>query len=175
MRRSRRIGEVLTTLAFLALAGLVFSQTHTSFVEQGGASGGALQNAAMFPELLAYGLVALAALQLVRLLRSPAAGGGADTPDELQVNDGAVASAGDRSLLARALITTAALVLYLFALKPLGYHLATPIFMLVSYRTLGVKLLPAAILGLVTSLAMSLLFEWGMNVILPVGRYGIGF
>ena len=56
-------------LAFLALAGLVFQQTATSFVEQGAGSGGAMRNAATFPELLAWRLVLLAALQLVQILR----------------------------------------------------------------------------------------------------------
>jgi hypothetical protein len=31
------------------------------------------------------------------------------------------------------------------------------------------------VLGVATSLVMSLFFELGLNVILPVGRFGIGF
>ncbi len=55
--RKRVVGELLMAAAFLALAGLVFQQTRTAFVAAGAASGGAMQNAAMYPEFLAAGLV----------------------------------------------------------------------------------------------------------------------
>jgi hypothetical protein len=162
---------VAVVLAFLALAGLVFQQTATSFVEQGAARGGAMFNAAMFPELLAWCLILLAALQLAQILRGVTAVGAA--PD---ASAPAGAPPAEPGSLAKALICTALFVLYLFLLKPLGYHLTTPVFMLACYYVLGTRRLWLAILlALATSLAMSFVFEYWMNIILPVGRFGIGF
>lgn len=171
--RRRRVGEAGVALGFLALAGLVFQQTRTSFVEQGAASGGAMYNAAMFPELLAWALVLLAGLQIVRVLR-PA---GLPTGDPPQLPGVAAPdSAFDRRSLGKALICLAIFIFYLIALRPLGYHLATPLFMGATFYVLGTRNLALVVLlAIGTSLAMSFVFEYLMNVILPVGRFGIGF
>jgi hypothetical protein len=170
--RTRLVGELLMAAAFLGLAGLIFQQTRTVFAEAGAAEGGAMENAAMYPEFLAAALVILALLQIVRTLWGVRA---------------AVATAADahvahlsqrdrRRHLIRALVCFAAFTVYLLVLRVVGYHLATPVLMAVLYVTLGVRNpLVAAVLGVATSLVMSLFFELGLNVILPVGRFGIGF
>lgn len=169
--RRRALGEVAVVLAFLALAGLVFQQTGTSFVEQDAASGGAMRNAAMFPELLAWCLILLAALQLAQIIRDLLAGHAADLERAEPV-----AAPGEPGSLVKALVCTALFVLYLLLLKPLGYHLTTPVFMFACYYVLGTRrILVAIVLALATSLAMSFVFEYWMNIILPVGRFGIGF
>lgn len=171
-RVRRQLGEVAVVLAFLALAGLVFQQTGTSFVEQGAATGGAMFNAAMFPELMAWGLILLSALQLVGIIRALVAG----TPADAAADQDGPAGSADDSRLSVALVCAALFVLYLFLLKPLGYHLTTPLFLFAFYYVLGTRrILVAIALGLATSLAMSFVFEYGMNVILPVGMFGIGF
>jgi hypothetical protein len=165
--KRRQLGEAVVVLAFLALAGLVFQQTHTSFVEQGAASGGAMFNAAMFPELMAWGLVLLSAIQLVGIVRVLMA--------DTEVERDAAEPAPDRQLTI-ALVCAALFVVYLFLLRPLGYHLMTPLFMAAFYYILGTRNPLVAIgLGIATSLAMSFVFEYWMNVILPVGMFGIGF
>lgn len=169
--RRRQLGEIVVVLAFLALAGLVFQQTSTSFVEQGAASGGAMFNAAMFPELMAWGLVLLSAIQLVGIVRVLVADGGAD---------GAVFASAEPAdqerRLTVALVCAALFVLYLLLLRPLGYHVMTPLFMAAFYYVLGTRQILVAIgLGIATSLAMSFVFEYWMNVIFPVGMFGIGF
>jgi putative tricarboxylic transport membrane protein len=172
--RKRMVGELLMAAAFLALAGLIFEQTGTVFAEAGAASGGAMQNAAMYPEFLAGALVLLALLQIVRTLW----GAGAGLPAGTTVGDARVRLTGDerRRHLVKALVCATAFVVYLLVLRVVGYHLATPVLMAVLYFTLGVRNpLVAAILGVATSLLMSLFFEVGLNVILPVGRFGIGF
>jgi putative tricarboxylic transport membrane protein len=167
--KRRQLGEAVVVLAFLALAGLVFQQTNTSFVEQGAASGGAMFNAAMFPELMAWGLILLSAIQLVGIVRVLV------TDSEVEQDDDE--DAPDRQhALTIALVCAALFVLYLFLLRPLGYHLTTPLFMAAFYYVLGTRNVLVAIgLGIVTSLAMSFVFEYWMNVILPVGMFGIGF
>lgn len=151
--------------AFLALAAGVYQQTLTSFAAAGAASGGALSNAAFYPEILA-GLVALLALiQIGRVMR-----GSADTGDGL----GEPVPAADASL-ARALFVTGLFVAYLAALKPVGYHITTPIFLFAAFLVLGLRPWVGLLLAPVLSLGASILFEKGLNVILPVGHWGIGF
>lgn len=160
------LGELPVVFAFLALAGLVFYETSTSFVEQGAASGGAMFNAALYPKLLAWALVGLSALRLASIARAVAQGGlTSSAPD------------GDsRQALFKALIWLGFLVVYLMCLKPLGYHLATPVFMFACFFLLGTRnVLLAAALAVATSLTMSFVFEVLLNVILPVGVFGIGF
>jgi putative tricarboxylic transport membrane protein len=168
--RTRIVGELVMAAAFLSLAGLIFQQTRTVFAEAGAAEGGAMQNAAMYPEFLAGALVILALLQIVRtLLGVRAAVATADAHAHLSQPD-------RRRHLVKALVCLAAFTVYLLVLRLIGYHLATPVLMAVLYFTLGVRNpLVAAALGIATSLLMSLFFELGLNVILPVGRFGIGF
>ncbi len=61
-------------------------------------------------------------------------------------------------------------------LKTVGYHLATPVLLGAMFFVLGVRNpLAAAAWGIGVSLALSAFFELGLDVILPVGRFGIGF
>lgn len=160
------LGELPVVLFFLALAGLVFQQTATSFVEQGAASGGAMFNAALYPEILAWSLILLSAARLIDIFRKLPGGYAAASMDR----------ASGEFALPRALIATGLLVIYLICLKPLGYHLATPVFMFALFWLLGTRnLLLAAALAVTTSLTMSFMFEYLLNVILPVGMFGIGF
>ncbi len=168
--RRRQIGEAVVVLFFLALAGLVFQQTRTSFAEQGAAEGGAMFNAAMFPELAAWCLVLLAALRLVGIARTLAAGDGALAAEEGQEHP------VEWSSRRRALVCLAMFVLYLVLLKPFGYHLTTPLFMFACFYVLGTRRIAlAAVLAVGTSLFMSFVFEYWMSVIFPVGMFGIGF
>ena len=76
----------------------------------------------------------------------------------------------------RALVCLALFVVYLALLKPLGYHLTTPLFMFGCFYLLGTRrVVLAAVLAVGTSLLMSFVFEFWMSVIFPVGMFGIGF
>ena len=163
------VGELVMAAAFLGLAGLIFQQTRTVFAEAGAAEGGAMQNAAMYPEFLAGTLVVLALLQIARTLSGVRAALATGADAHLSQPD-------RRRQMIKALVCSAAFTVYLLVLRMTGYHLATPVLMAVFYFTLGVRNpLVAALVGTATSLLMSLFFEFGLNVILPVGRFGIGF
>lgn len=157
-------GDLAVAAAFLAVATVVFQQTLTSFAAAGAASGGALSNAAFYPELVAGLMALLALMQIARVLRKGAAvGSGSGEPD----------SAPDASL-ARALFLAGLLLVYLVALKPIGYHIATPLFLLAAFLVLGLRPWVGLVLAPTLSLGASIVFEEGLNVILPVGRWGIG-
>jgi putative tricarboxylic transport membrane protein len=174
--RRRLIGELVTAAAFLALAGLVYQQTSTAFVEAGAASGGAMMNAAMYPDWLADGLIVLALLQIGLTLRGgfPRAEEAARPADP---EHAAEATPDERAAnRPKGLICLGLFVLYLLLLKTVGYHLATPVLLGAMFFVLGVRNpLAAAAWGIGVSLAMSAFFELGLDVILPVGRFGIGF
>ncbi|MEO1019016.1 MAG: tripartite tricarboxylate transporter TctB family protein [Pseudomonadota bacterium] len=172
-RGRRRLGEVVVVLFFFAIAGIVFQQTSTSFVEQGAASGDAMFNAAMFPEFIAWGLIILGIVQLVAIFRpngtvaATETGTAASEPIDPQER---------RDSRHKALLCLAFFVFYIATIKLLGYHLMTPLFMFACYYILGTRnILLAAALAIGTSLFMSFIFEYWMSVILPVGIFGIGF
>ena len=166
----RKAGALAVAAAFLGLSLLVFEQILTSFAQQGAASGGALQNAALYPGLLAAVLAVLALVQCVMVLgfrlaeHADPAEGGAD------------AAVRGRPEWRKAGICTVAFFAYVVLLHPLGYHLTTPVLLFVLYRTLGEKgIVRVALYAVATSLVASFFFERLLDVILPVGRFGIGF
>ncbi|WP_127903505.1 tripartite tricarboxylate transporter TctB family protein [Solirhodobacter olei] len=169
LRERRLIGELVVSAGFLALSLLVFEQIVVVFAPEGAASGGALQNAALYPGLLAGALAALTLVQIGKTLtarRAPKI-----EPDQ---DNGRVAPEDAEWI--RAFICTAAFVCYLIALPPIGYQLATPVLMFILYRSLGeTSLFKVAFFAIATSLAASFVFERLLDVILPVGRFGIGY
>jgi len=170
--RRRLQGELAVALAFMALGGFVFYETSTSFVEAGAASGGAMMNAAMFPNLLASGLVILGLCQMARIglavVRPAAESVVAEMAEPL--------AAVEPGMRVRAILCGLAFLAYIASLRQLGYHLATPVLLFVMFRTLGVAgWIRPALLAVAVSLGLSFVFEFGLDVILPVGRFGIGF
>lgn len=166
-RQSRLIGELGMAGVFLLLAATVLYQTRTAFVKAGAASGGATQNAALYPELLALGLVVLGLLQIVLAIRKHI------KPAAFAIDPAPPVQPGN---LVRAIASTLLLVAYLLALKLVGYHLATPVFLASFFAVLGVRNIAHIVAcSVLTSLVLSLCFEYGLGVILPAGRFGVGF
>lgn len=65
------------------------------------------------------------------------------------------------------------LAIYILILPYLGYHLATPILTTVILLTLGVSWLMALVFGTFMSLFVAFFFEVSLNVVLPVGIFGL--
>ena len=154
--KSKRLDVVLAFL-FLIPVALVFQQSFTSLSEQGVAAGDALNNAAMFPKILAVLLGALAILQATFALRRPPV----DETTKFTVK------------LRNSLTVMLFLVVYLLILPVLGYHIMTPVLCLAILLLLGLRLFPAVIVGVAMSLVVALFFESALNVILPVGIFGL--
>lgn len=153
---SKRL-DVVLALLFLVPVALVFQQSYTSLSDQGVATGDALNNAAMFPKMLAGLLALLAILQAIMALRRPAV-------DE---------TISFSAVLRNSVFVMAILAAYLFALPVLGYHIMTPILCFAVLLLLGLRLFPAASVGVAMSLVVALFFESALNVILPVGIFGL--
>ena len=143
---------------FAAIPVTIFWQTATSLSEQGVASGGPMANAAFYPEILAWILSALVAIHAIRL-----ATGRVSKPSPL--------TAGPE--IGRALITTGLFVVYLLAMPVMGFHIVTPLLclgLLLLYRIPPLWAVPGA---LILWLGSAFIFEGLLNVVLPVGVFGI--
>lgn len=133
---------------------VVFWQISTSLVEQGVASGGPQNNAAIFPRIVAWLMVGLSIVSLMQIWarRVP------------------VPSPIERTPTTRlALLSTALLLLYLILLSPLGYYFATPLLIAVLLHLYGLRWIESIVGGLAMTLVVAVIFEGLLNVVLPLG------
>ena len=161
MKYSAKHAEWVAIGFFAALGALVFQQIATSMAEQGIASGGPYDNAASYPRNIAILMLALLAVQLVReLMRF---GGSAEL-------DEAPSQAGLRRAVGLLLV----FVTYLFCLDWFGYHLSTAPMAAIVMLLCGLRN-PIKIIGLALamSLVLAFVFEKILNVVLPIGIFGL--
>ncbi|WP_136443780.1 tripartite tricarboxylate transporter TctB family protein [Pacificoceanicola onchidii] len=151
---------VAITLLGIGIAILIY--TGTVFVDAGYGDGDALQNAGLFPRIVAWGLIALSSMTLV----SQIAGMVSDASEEGAMPD------YDRALRIKAILHLVLVAIYLSVLRFVGYDISTPIFLFLLFRLLGARWVEAALLGIIISLLLAFVFESGLNVIFPVGRLG---
>ena len=150
---------------FLALGVAILTYTGTVFVEAGYGEGDALQNAALFPDIIAWGLIALSAINIASL----AFGRTSQMAEDVAMPE------YDSALRLKAILHLGTVAMYLGVLRHVGYDLATPVFLFVQFILLGARWIEAVILGIAISLVLALIFEQGLNVVFPVGRLGLGF
>lgn len=143
---------------FLALPLVIFWQTATSLEEQGVASGGPMQNSALFPRMIAWLLLGLTAINGFRLLAGRVAQPSFFEPTQTT---------------RLALIVTAYFIVYLLGLPYLGYHILTPILMTILLRLFGLMRRLSIFGGFTLSLAVAAVFQGLLNVGLPVGIFKI--
>ena len=176
----KAVFEGIALLLFVAVAGIVFFETNTHFVEEGAASGGAMENAALFPELLAGAIVILCALHFARMAwtgriekarSSTAPEGPARMQTKLEASE---ENPANERPLTRAFICLAAFIAYLLVVDLIGYHIATPVWLAIQFAALGVKnLLLVAATSILGSLLVASIFEGMLNIVLPVGIFEI--
>ncbi|MEF2074623.1 tripartite tricarboxylate transporter TctB family protein [Consotaella aegiceratis] len=143
---------------YAAVTATVFWQCATSLTDQGVAGGGAMQNAAFFPRVVAAIMAFLLVVSAMRLLAG-----------RIRVTSPFAVADGTRLAVIAAILFVA----YLLVLPYAGFHLATPLLCFVLFALLGIRLVPAFVGGVVLSLAIAFIFEALLNVILPVGVFNI--
>ncbi|WP_321338792.1 tripartite tricarboxylate transporter TctB family protein [uncultured Cohaesibacter sp.] len=148
----------IACLFFLTIPIIMLHQIETSLVKQGVASGGPMQNAAIFPRIVAWILIGLAGLNVLRVLFG-------------KISHFSPIEATDTTGLA--LIATAMFVVYLIVLPILGYHIMTIILLAALFRLLGLSLFLSCFGAVVASLGVAYVFEGLLNVVLPVGIFEI--
>ncbi len=144
----------LAWLFFLMIAILILWQSATSLVDQGVSSGGALQNAAIFPQTVAWGMICLSALNMIRIMIGDI------------TNKSPITVTKTTPL---ALISTILFFIYLITLETIGYYIVTPILLTLLLWILGVKWLNSFSVALLMTLIVACIFEGLLNVILPLG------
>lgn len=155
-------GEWVMLAGFTALALFVYQQIYGPLTAAGYAEGDAVNNAALFPRLVANMILGLCGLQFLQLLRrrvllSPEFRHGA--------KDGT---------LWRCAAGTAVLLAYLLALPVVGFYPATAVFLLALFLLLKSRpVWIAALVAVLMTLAVGYVFEELLRVVLPHGRFGL--
>ncbi|MCJ8521106.1 hypothetical protein ABID21_004164 [Pseudorhizobium tarimense] len=156
-RRDKYGFEWAAWVMFAAIPAFIFWQAATSLEEQGAASGGPLENAALYPLVIASLMILVVIVQFVRILFRRT-----NPPQEEQQLD-----------TPRALAVTVLFMLYLIGLPSIGFHILTPLLCAIMMRSLGLSWMRAVFGALVLWLVCSFVFEGLLNVVLPVGMFNL--
>ena len=157
--------EAFVAAGFLLTGVWILYYTGTEFAEAGYASGDALSNAALFPNLIAWALIILGGLNILMLILGRVS----------QSMEDSELPTASLELHLRVIGVLAVVAIYLSCVKTLGYDWSTPVMVAALLAILGARWIEAIGLGVLISLGLSLVFEQGLNVIFPVGRLGLGW
>ncbi|WP_188861310.1 tripartite tricarboxylate transporter TctB family protein [Marinobacterium nitratireducens] len=165
--KSLRSGEAVVSTLFLALGVWVIYQTLTTFDDAGVAGGDALSDSALFPRIAACIMIFLALVNIIKVFfNRDLSSGEFDSEEHDKISP---------DHLIKGLLCVVVFVVYLLVLKSVGYDVATPVLMALLFYILGARWWSSCLLGLFSSIAMSLFFEQALDVILPVGIMGLNF
>lgn len=143
---------------FLGIPPLVMYQAATSLAGQGVASGGPLQNAAIFPRIVAWVLIGLCVIHAIRLVAGHA---------------GKLSPVEGTATTRLALVSLATFVLFLLLISTLGYYISSPLLLVVLMRLLGLGWATSILAAATMTLGVAFIFEGLLNVVLPLGRWKI--
>lgn len=157
-RFRENIFDWIAWLMFALIPVVIFWQSSTSLAEQDAASGGPLENAALYPRAIATLLTIIVVAQGVRLFFSR---------PQIQT------APASRPQTPMALALTLLFVVYLIVLPYAGFHVVTPVLLFVMTCALGLGPLSSLAGSIVLWLATSFVFEGLLNVVLPVGMFNL--
>ncbi len=162
------LSQLIPPAFFLIVAAIVFWQTNTDLVEKDIASGSMQYNAAFVPEVLATLLAILAVVQIVQIMRR--AGPISGDADGASADD----VPPEQSLAVRGGVALIFIAVYILAVRPLGYHIATPLLLAGLFALLNVRNL-FFLVGLSVGLSFMSAYVFGglLNVVLPAGVFEI--
>lgn len=162
---SSRVLNFIALGFLVAVIVTVFWQIETDLTEQGIASGGAYDNAASYPRIVAVFVGVLLALQLaIELLKDK------PTPQTEAPQTAAIQPSG----LRRAGMMLLVFAAYLTVLTTIGYHLATSPMIFAVMWICGMRSpLKLVISSLAIATGFAFVFEVFLNVVLPLGIWNI--
>lgn len=155
-------GEWALLAAFAAVALFVHQQILGPLTDAGYASGDPVNNAALFPRLVANLILGLCALQFIQLIRRRV----------LLSSEFLTETTRDYAL--RCLVAAQVLPAYLLLLPLLGFYPATAgflwaLFLLLKARPIWLAVLVAVLMTLI----VGYVFEELLRVVLPHGQFGL--
>jgi hypothetical protein len=155
-------GEWVMLAGFTALGLFVHQQILGPLTEAGYASGDAVNNAALFPRLVANLILGLCALQLVQLLRRRV------------LLSAEILHIAERGYAWRCLIAFLVLLAYLASLPLLGFYPSTAAFLLALFVLLKARpVWMAALVAVLLTFVVGYVFEELLRVVLPHGHFGL--
>lgn len=144
-------------------------EIHTRFVELEMHTGGGERNAALFPRLLSTLLLILVVGRTIQIIFQAMRTKSADSQEKPII----IFQKEGRMRLLLVFITFTA---YLVGLDFLGYYVSTPVALIIFYIILGVrKPIQLIALSFGTTIVLWYFFSVLLNVILPVGKFGLYF
>jgi hypothetical protein len=143
---------------FASIPAVIFWQSSTSLAEQGAAAGGPLENAALYPRVIATLMCIVVVIHGMRLVLG-----------RVQHRSAWEGSSGT----GLALVLSVLFVAYLALLPYAGFHLATPVLLIIMMRAFGVGSVTSVIASVTLWLTTAFIFEGLLNVVLPVGMLNI--
>jgi len=146
--------DLVAWVFFAAVPLVIFYQAATNLTAQGVAGGGPMENAAIFPRIIAWILSGLAVVNILRIFTGVVT---AQSPLETTPTT------------RLAVWATVLFVVYLVALPYVGYHLLTPVLLMILMRLFGLGWVASIAAALGFSLGVAAVFEGLLNVVLPVG------
>ncbi len=156
------LGEWAMLAGFTMLGLFVHQQILGPLTAAGYAEGDAVNNAALFPRLVANLILGLCGVQLIQLLRRRVL-----LSDEFRLE-------ARRGNMARALAGLGVLLAYIVALPMAGFHAATVVFLFALFWLLKARpLWIAALIAVLMTLAVGYVFEELLRVVLPQARLGL--
>jgi len=158
-------GEPFLLLLFISIVFLTFFETNTTLVEADAASGGAMFNAALYPEILGFLLLGLIMREAVHLFKSRS-----------QIREMDFQKNLIHMRPVRLVASFAILLSYVLLMKPVGFYISTIFFMFSFFYLLGTRKIKIALaLSVISTFSVAFVFEYILKVILPVGMFEIGF
>jgi hypothetical protein len=169
---NRSKANILAAVLFIAVGCYVFYDTFTDFAKEGFAGGNAEMNSARYPRVLAGGLILLAILEIAVTVRDrsqkPEPGGTA--APAAGAPEAPAAEAEEKKKYGLALGTLTIFAGYVLLVDIFGYFLTTPVMLFGMFFLLGVRRIwEAAVLSVVTTVVLYVLFAIGLELILPYG------
>lgn len=169
MVKPSRLWDVLIAVAGLGTAGLVYHQTYTAFGPEATGIGGPLSNSAFYPRLVSGVLVFCSVVIILRTLFFRKQKKEQDE-EPVPMPSETSQEVSQRSVYVQCVVVACLLLLYTLGLPPLGYRLASPIFMIIFFLILGVKKISHLILLTFFSVfGLYFFFAQLLDIILPVG------
>jgi putative tricarboxylic transport membrane protein len=156
--------KLLVSAGFLVISGYVMFEVFTQFAPAGHLGVRPQNDAGLFPLLIAITLFALTVIHIITLFR------------QKQSTQTEQNSQHESTPNIQSVYILLILIVYITIVNYFGYLVTTPFALFTMFCVLGIKnVLKNIILSTAVTIAVYFIFGTLMNILLPVGRFGLYF